>query len=71
MAKRMQKRLEDYAGSRHALIKFNGDYRWIEKDGIMRLTPEEIDLVQTHRQAKKQAKIDSKAEKRRQKALPS
>lgn len=68
MAKRMQTRLIDYAGNRHTLVHFDDGYKWIEKEGLMRLTQEEINLVVSHRGAKQQAKIDRKAEKRRQKA---
>jgi hypothetical protein len=64
MAKRMQKRLIDYAGSRHTLVHFDDDYRWIEKEGLMRLTPDEITLVQSHREAKKQAYLDARAERK-------
>ena len=64
MAKRMQTRLEQYAGTRHALIHFDDGYKWIEKEGLMRLTEEEIHLVQSHRQAKRQAYLEARAERK-------
>ena len=50
MAKRMQKRLEEYAGGkRTALIHFETGFAWINKDRMFHLTDAEVKLIESKR----------------------
>jgi hypothetical protein len=49
MAKRMQTRLEHYAGSHHALIHYDDAMVWVDKTQLLKLTPEELQMIYDHR----------------------
>lgn len=52
MAKRMQTRLLDYAQGRVGLFNTEEGMVWLDKGKLLKLTPEELRLIEEHRKSR-------------------